>query len=177
MENLKWFPVYYNGLETNIEVTKCGLAKRVKHDWVPISNRSKFGFIDYSKLKLHPNGYININIHIKSRGRKVVLIHQLISSVFHGYIFENRKHVVDHIDGNKLNNNFENLRVISQRENITNYYKSKNRELPTGVIYLKSKNIYKAGINIKYKSIHLGYFKNPKLASEAYNNFLNKLLS
>ena len=176
MENLKWYPVSYNGLETNIEVTECAKIRRVKHDWVAISNRSKFGIVDFNKLKLHPCGYLSLHIHIKTIGRKVLLVHQLISSAFHNYIFSNKKNVVDHIDGNKSNNHKENLRVISQRENITSYHRSKNRELPTGVFYIKNKRRYRAGITFNKKTIHLGYYDNAESASNAYQNHL-KLIS
>ena len=167
MEKLIWHQVYYNGLETNIEVTKCGKARRVKYDWVPISNRSKFGEIDYEKLRLHRNGYINFNIHIKNNGRKVVLLHQLMASVFYGYIFFNRKNVVDHIDGNKINNHSGNLRVITQRQNIIYWHNRKNRNLPTGVFLCKY-NRYKAGLTHNKKSHHLGFFDNAHDAHMAY---------
>lgn len=40
---MEWKPVYYNGLETNVEVTSCGRVRRVKKDWL-ISKRKKFQF-------------------------------------------------------------------------------------------------------------------------------------
>ena len=175
MENLKWYPVLYNGLQTNLEITECGLARRIKLDWVPIWGRSKFGLIDYSKLKLHPCGYINVKIQIFGGKSKVILIHQAIASVFYGYKFEDKSNVVDHIDGKKFNNHKSNLRVVTQRENISYYYKN-NRSLPTGVCLFKRTNSYKSSITIKGKSLHLGYFKNPIDAHQAYLNKLKTLI-
>ncbi len=175
MENLKWYPVLYNGLDTNLEITQCGLARRVKHDWVPIWGRSKFGLIDFSKLSLHTCGYNCFKIQIYGGKSKIIFIHQAVASVFYGYIFESRQNVVDHIDGVKSNNHKSNLRVVTQRQNIINYH-IKNRDLPTGVHFFKRTNKYKSGITINKKSIHLGYFNNATDAHEAYLNKLKTLI-
>jgi hypothetical protein len=57
MENLEWYPVLYNGYETNVEITKCGLVRKIKHDWVPIHGRSFFGNYDFEKVK-----FFNVSI-------------------------------------------------------------------------------------------------------------------
>ncbi len=165
----------YNGLDTNLEITECGLARRVKHDWVPIWGRSKFGLIDFSKLSLHPCGYNSFKIQIFGGQSKIIFIHQAMASVFYGYIFESRENVVDHIDGVKSNNHKSNLRVITQRENISYYYK-KNKILPTGVCFFKRTSRYKSSITINNKSVHLGYFNNPTDAHKAYLNKLKTLI-
>ena len=99
------------------------------------------------------------------------------------FIIDNLKLAIKYkLDGiilsnkNKSNNHKENLRVISQRENITSYHRSKNRELPTGVFYIKNKRRYRAGITFNKKTIHLGYYDNAESASNAYQNHL-KLIS
>ena len=116
---MEWKAVYYNGLETNIEVTKCGKVKRVKKDWYGLhinSNNMKYDEIDFSKLKLG-RGYKILTIQIKGMHRKSVYVHQLIASAFLGYNFKGHKNIVDHIDTDILNNNINNLRVITNREN------------------------------------------------------------
>jgi hypothetical protein len=74
MNNLKWHPVYYNGLETNVEVTHCGKVKRIKKDWL-ISTRRKFkiGEVDFSELKIHPAGYQRIGINVKGKKHQLFL--------------------------------------------------------------------------------------------------------
>ena len=175
MENLEWYPVFYNGYETNVEITKCGLVRKIKHDWVPIHGRSFFGNYDFEKVKLHPQGYKGLCVQVKDIGRKFLFVHQLVCSVFHNYKFGSRLIVVDHINGIKLDNNYQNLRVVTQRENISSYHTLKNRLLPTGVIYIKDKKRYKAGVSHNKKSIHLGYYDNAELAHEAYIKFINSL--
>ena len=41
MENLEWYPVYYNALETNVEVTKCGRVRRIKKEWLNYNWKTK----------------------------------------------------------------------------------------------------------------------------------------
>lgn len=169
MENLKWFAVQYNNIETNIEVTKCGCVRRLKKDWLP-KNSSKFGEVDFSKLKLK-NGYKRVSIQIKNNSRKVYFVHQLISAVFLDYKFNSQKNVIDHIDSNKLNNNLNNLRVITHRENMSKE-RTKKSGLPVGVYFHKKAKKYASQITINNKNFYLGLFKTIEQASKIYQEKL-----
>src|SRR5689334_11225913 len=61
--------------------------------------------------------------------------------------------VIDHIDGNRSNNDITNLRVITYGQNISHAFKGSWRG-----IYLQKNGRYKASITVKQKYIHLGYF-------------------
>jgi hypothetical protein len=171
MNNLEWYPVYYNGLETNLEVTKCGRVKRIRVDWM--KRKTPIGEVDLNKLK-HTFGYKNIGIQIKNDKQKKVQIQQLIASAFLDYKWNGNTLVVDHIDSNKENNNLENLRVITNRENCSKERTIKSG-LPVGVSYWKRDNNYFSRIYINKKSIHLGYFKTIQEASNAYQNKLKEI--
>ena len=176
MENLEWYPVYYNGLETNVEVTKCGRVKKVKVDWYGNTKGAyqiKIGEVDFHKLELNKD-YQIITIQIKGLKPKALRVHQLIASAFLGYIFEGRKTVVMHLDNNPINNNFKNLKVGSQRENCSQLRTQKSG-LPVGVSFDKEKNKYKAQIVINSKNINLGRYKSIDEASNAYQNKLKSL--
>jgi hypothetical protein len=75
---------------------------------------------------------------------------------------------IDHINGNTKDNRLENLRDVSNRENLRNQKIPKNNTSGTlGVSFDKRKQNYQASIKINGKRKHLGYFKNKEEAIAA----------
>lgn len=172
---MEWTKVLYNGLETNIEVTKCGRVKKVQKEWYG-NHSSKYGEIDVLKLKPTNNGYLRINVQIKGLKPKSLLFHSILASAFLGYKWNGQKNVVDHINRNRLDNSLQNLQVISQRENINkDILKYKKSNLPLGVCFRKSSNRYFSTIQIDKKYINLGTFDTPEEASNAYKTKLKEI--
>lgn len=97
----------------------------------------------------------------KNGKQSLELLHRLLYKVFIGNIPE--KMYVDHIDRNKLNNNLENLRLVTNSQNTINSDKIINAKG-----YSKLKNGYRANITINGKTIYLGYFKSEEDAHNAY---------
>lgn len=80
--------------------------------------------------------------------------------------------VVDHINGNTLDNRKSNLRLCSNTENIRNSKIGlRNKTGYKGVCKINRSltKRYLAQINIKGKNTKLGYFKTAKEAAVAYN--------
>lgn len=78
---------------------------------------------------------------------------------------------IDHIDTNRLNNKFSNLRQASDAENCRNKNKHKNNTTGfKGVTKcgVSKKNPWRAEITVNSKAIHLGLFKTALLAHGAY---------
>ncbi|BCS82974.1 HNH endonuclease [Cotonvirus japonicus] len=72
----------------------------------------------------HHSGYFNVKITDKNNNRKFFYVHQLVAMAF---ALEKPKKgsykgrlVVDHIDGDKTNNNLDNLRYVCDSVNISN---------------------------------------------------------
>lgn len=82
--------------------------------------------------------------------------------------------VIDHIDGNKQNNKWENLRQVSQAINLSNkhYPQTNNKSGYLGVSAHQGK--YKARLKINGKQITLWPFTTPEAAHEAYLNLRSK---
>ena len=70
---------------------------------------------------------------------------------------------IDHIDRDKLNNNIENLRVVTNQQNMWNINAK-------GFTFNKANGKYQAQIGVDGKKKYLGYFVNEEDARNAYLN-------
>jgi hypothetical protein len=64
---------------------------------------------------VNADGYRRISL-TKNRKRKRWFVHQVVAIAFIGEISEGKQ--VNHLDGNKLNNHFTNLEIVSHKENM-----------------------------------------------------------
>ena len=114
------------------------------------------------KQFIDTNGYKYLNIRLGRGKRKKLLVHRLTGLFF----IPNGKNLemVDHIDGNPLNNKIENLRWVSTSEN------NHNRKAAKGYYWHKRKKKWVAQINIDGKTKHLGYFDKESDARTAYES-------
>lgn len=115
---------------------------------------------------LNDKGYLTLKLD------KVLLrAHRVIWKIVTGVEPEN---FIDHIDGNRSNNIFTNLRDvnhISNNRNITSISKNKSQEVENeylGVYYIERTGNWTSAINFKNKKIHLGRFITKEEAALAY---------
>jgi hypothetical protein len=111
----------------------------------------------------------------KSKGRRGALYAKCNTRPYLMHLFimgENLGSVVDHIDNNGLNNLPDNLRWITNQENIARQPKVRGTQSKyKGVRFrkdLKSKP-WMAEITVSYKSNYLGYFSTEEEAALAYD--------
>jgi len=105
---------------------------------------------------LHPNGYLRTRVNgiLQSNHRLIYLWH-------HGYMPE----MVDHVDGNKLNNKIENLRASDKVTNQNNAKISvKNTSGYKNVCFCSQTKKWAVKIRIFGKSKTLGRFNDIELA-------------
>ena len=77
---------------------------------------------------------------------------------------------IDHIDRNKSNNIWINLRECTASENKANSTKQSNNTSGfKGVHWVKRANKFRAKIQFQKKLIHIGYFDTAEEAAAAYN--------
>ena len=112
-----------------------------------------------------PDGYLQIFF------RKSILSHRLAWFYVHG---EWPDKLIDHINGDRLDNRIENLRVVSNSINLQNKSKYQKNNKSTGMLgvsVLKNNpNRFAAQIFYKGKQIKLGYYKTKE---EAFNVYIN----
>lgn len=93
--------------------------------------------------------------------QKTLLMHRVIMDAPSGI-------EVDHINGDKLDNRRQNLRLCSRRQNSQNKSPHLNSASGfKGVVFWNG--IYAASICCNGKRIHLGHFETPEDAAYAYN--------
>jgi len=71
--------------------------------------------------KINSKGYFNIRLRDKNNKRYGYLVHRLIALTF--IPNPNNKAQVNHIDGNKTNNEISNLEWVTPKENMIHCYK------------------------------------------------------
>ena len=77
--------------------------------------------------------------------------------------------VVDHINRNRLDNSLENLRIVTQSENVFNKSHQKNNKSGyRGVSWTSREQKWRAVISKNKKQKHIGYFENKDEAYAAY---------
>ena len=125
------------------------------------------------KASISPQGYLRIIL--SSNGvKKTYGVHQLVAMSFLGHVPNGRLIVVDHIDGDKLNNNLNNLQVITARENTARGVRGATSKY-VGASWNTEKEKWKSQITIDGKGFHLGYFTNEIDAHNAYQKKLAEI--
>jgi hypothetical protein len=85
------------------------------------------------------------------------------------------RELIDHEDGDTLNNCWENLRPASRAQNGQNRGPQRNNATGyKGVSYLIARDKFRALINANGRQISLGYFTTPEAASSAYQRAARK---
>ena len=121
------------------------------------------------KNSANTQGYLQLDCRLKGKGQlekgKMYVVHRLVAEMY--IPNPDNKPFVDHIDKNKQNNHYTNLRWATRSENGSNRTNGFNYKNLKGVGKV-TKKLYRARITKDKKTIHLGYFKTEKEAHEAY---------
>lgn len=129
---------------------------------------------DYELLTIHKwhvsgkkyKRYVKASIHRFEKRKEMYMHRYLMWAENHEY--------VDHIDGNPLNNQKNNLRKCTNSQNMANQGTSKVNKTGYKGVKLFSKGKYAAQIQVNRKGIHLGYYSCPKQAAHAYDKAAKK---
>lgn len=105
----KWMPII--GYENKYEVSNFGRVR----------SKNQFGQYNIKEIYTTDGGYPIVQLNYKTKN-KTILVHRLVAQAFIDNP-ENKK-VVNHIDGNRKNNNAYNLEWVTVKEN--NQRKTKN---------------------------------------------------
>lgn len=138
---------------------------------IPLSNGkvAKVDGTDFDKVSEHHwhvdgAGYARTNIWKNNRKESAPRMHRLIVGDVDKSLH------IDHINGDKLDNRKDNLRVTTPSQNAMNRgSQSNNSSGYKGVIYDKARGKWRAEICFRGNRKHLGRFETAELAALAYN--------
>lgn len=147
-QELLWEILHYDP-ETGFLYWKEREPRHFSHlvDWLAIATCKTFNKKQAGKLALH--GVMTIGYRAGGLFDVKQYAHRIIWFMFHG----EWPKVIDHENGNKLDNRIENLRNVTQRENTRNAAKKRNNK--TGV-----SGVQKLPGGRFHVSCHLGSFEN-----------------
>lgn len=135
---------------------------RVDEDDLPLVDAHMTGPVRY-RWKLQKDGYVARWEPTGEKGKyRYILFHRCIHET-------PAKMLVDHIDGDRLNNTKANLRTVNRGENARNRKMHEgNASGFKGVSFNKPLGKYTAYITLNYKSIYLGAYTTAEAAARAY---------
>jgi len=103
---------------------------------------------------------------------------QLVAMAFLGHEPNGHNLVVDHINGDKSDDRVENLRIVTNRANLSACFRSDRGSFSSeyvGVYWHENASKWKAQIEHKGVSVHLGYYNTEIEASNTYQSALSKI--
>lgn len=136
------------GYEGIYQISNFGNVKSLKRV-IMRSDNKKRTIPEKMKRSTPDHGYKKVGLHDKDGNPKTHSIHRLVLKTF---LHESDLYV-DHIDGDKHNNHLENLRYVTNSENLT--FRNTNKQYQSKhpyVYYDKSRDqyrVYKYGPRIK----------------------------
>ena len=162
------------GYEKSYQISNLG---NVKSLYRKINNANGFRYVKEIILKqgLNTFGYPLVGLS-KGNNNTSISVHLLVWDHFGNGKRNGKKIQVDHIDNNKLNNNINNLQLLTLRQNVSKSKKLCNKTSKyIGVCWNIQAKKWLSRIRIKNNLIHIGYFKNEMIASAVYQHELENI--
>jgi hypothetical protein len=135
-----------------------------KYKWRLCRTKGKNTLYAERSIRLPSGKYSRILMHrqiIRTQNSK------LKTQNYHRYLSDG--YIVDHINGNGLDNRRANLRLATIAQNAWNSKKRNPRSGYKGVWFAGDKGLWRAAIVYHGRRIHLGYFKDKIAAARAYD--------
>ncbi len=164
------------GYEGYYQASNFGRVRSLDRTVIYKDGRKRF----YKGKVLSPrmrDGYKYVTLTMKDR-KKTFKFSQLVAMAFLGHKPDGFKLVIDHINGNRLDDRVENLRIVTNRANTSTCFRTNNGTFSSeyvGVCWDVNSLKWKSSIYYDGIIIYLGSFDNETDASDAYQKALSKI--
>jgi len=158
-----------------------------KEEWRDVSINSDYSISSFGRVKSKKHGkdkllslvynvdkYPKVTLY-KFNTKHTINVHVLVASAFLSHIPDRYSIVVDHINGNKSDNRLKNIRLVTNRENVSVCYRAGSSGFSSKyacVSWCKRNGKWHSKITIDKKRVHVGYFDVEIDAATAYQNRL-----
>jgi hypothetical protein len=147
--------------------TKMAKEIQLTQGKVALVDDSDFEYLNQFKWHVNKQG----NTYYVIRYKRTLLKKRVYESMHRLIMKPDKGFVIDHLDGNGLNNQRNNIRICTVSQNSMNRNKTvKNKSGFKGVIWWERNSTWKAEIRLNKKKIYLGYYENIIDAAKAYND-------
>lgn len=145
------------GYECIYQISNLGRVKSLSRSIIRSNGKIQTFKERILKSGIDTAGYYIVKLY-KKDCKRTIKVHQIVAQSFLNHIICGMDLVVNHKDFNKLNNNVENLEIVTQREN-ANKKHIKSSSIYMGVSYHKASNKWSSYININGRKKYLGLYK------------------
>ena len=159
------------------QVSDLGRVRSLDRTVLTTNGQERF----YKGRIMNPNvsnkGYKQYSLSVNGVYR-TFRVSQLVAMTFLGHKPNGLELVVDHINGDKSDDSVDNLRIVTQRANLSTCFRSDEESLSSeyvGVSWDNSKSKWKAQICHNGVSVGLGNYDTELEASKAYQLALSKI--
>ena len=157
-------------------MSRIQLSGKNDHQYMLVDDKMFF-ILSHHLWRLAGAGYVSHNYKVRgvdgTRTTKLVYAHRLIMEIEYGSI---KGKEVDHVNLDKLDNRLCNLRLSTRvLNNVNRKVQLNNTSGYKGVSWSSQKNKWVAKVSCRPKSVHVGFFDDPKEAHEAYSRVLTEM--
>ena len=161
------------------QASNLGRVSSVDRWLIMKNNKKRFfkGRVVGVSNKEHSKGYNRVNL-CKIGQSRGFYVSQVVAMAFLGHVPNGHDFIIDHINGIRDDDRLENLRIATQRENLSICFRSDKKSLSSkyvGVSFFKKIEKWASQIYYKDKNVIIGYFKTELEASNAYQLALSKV--